>query len=85
MFASNVDVGSAGLGGQLYGGYAWRWRTELSSDVGVVRYFFAGSTQLKTYDYTESFAGLNTQSFGARLSLTPSYFGRRRAPGVTST
>jgi uncharacterized protein (TIGR02001 family) len=82
VFASNVDLdaGGAGLGGQLYGGYAWRWGSDLSSDVGVVRYFFAGSAQITANDYTEVFAGLNTQSFSARLSLTPSYFGSG-APG----
>ncbi len=82
VFASNVDLyaGGTGLGGQLYGGYAWRWGTGLSSDVGVVRYFFAGSAQLTTNDYTEAFAGLSTESFSARLSLTPSYFGGG-APG----
>jgi uncharacterized protein (TIGR02001 family) len=77
VFASNVDLyaGGAGIGGQLYGGYAWRWGTGLTSDVGVVRYFFAGAAGLGTYDYTEAFAGLTTENFSARLSLTPSYFG----------
>ena len=86
VFASNVDLdaGGAGLGGQLYGGYVWRWGAGLSSDLGVVRYFFAGSAEIRTNDYTELFAGLSMESFSARLSLTPSYFGGG-APGVTST
>ena len=82
VFASNVDLeaGGTGLGGQLYGGYVWRWGTGLSSDLGLVRYFFAGSAELRTNDYTELFAGLSTERFSARLSLTPSYFGSG-APG----
>jgi uncharacterized protein (TIGR02001 family) len=82
VFASNVDLeaGGSGLGGQLYGGYAWRWGTDWSSDVGAVRYFFTGSTEIRTNDYTELFAGLSTERFSARLSLTPSYFGSG-APG----
>ena len=77
LFASNVDLetGGGGLGGQLYGGYAWRWRTGLSSDVGLVHYFFAGSSSITSNDYTELFAGVTAERFSARLSMTSSYFG----------
>jgi uncharacterized protein (TIGR02001 family) len=83
LFASNVDLetGGGGLGGQLYGGYAWRWRTGVSSDVGLVRYFFAGSSAITSNDYTELFAGVSAESFSARLSLTSSYFGSGASAG----
>ena len=77
LFASNVDLepGGSGLGGQVYGGYASKWRPDLSSDVGVVRYFFSGSSALRANDYTELFAGVSAERFSARLSLASSYFG----------
>jgi uncharacterized protein (TIGR02001 family) len=63
--------------GQLigYAGYARRLPSGLSWDAGVTRVVFLHDAE---YNYHEVYAGVSLDHVGARLSLSPRYYGGRR-------
>jgi uncharacterized protein (TIGR02001 family) len=56
----------------VYAGWAQRASASVSWDAGVSATRFSGT---KKYDYAEWYTGLNSERLGARLSLSPRYFG----------
>ena len=74
-FASPVTLGESGRQGELvaYGGRAGRLDAGLSWDLGVKRTVFLRD---RHYDYHEFYAGLSSERLGARLFLSPAYYGQ---------
>jgi uncharacterized protein (TIGR02001 family) len=71
----HLDAAGAGLGIQLYGGYAGILSERLSFDVGAVRYLYPEPAQGGSYDYTEVFIGAARDRVHARLYHSSNYFG----------
>jgi uncharacterized protein (TIGR02001 family) len=67
--------GHAGLVSQTYAGYAQAAGSQLTLDVGAVRYDFTGSSEATNYDYTDFFAGASSDLFSIRLYTSRRYFG----------
>lgn len=84
--AAGWYAGGQAIGGQVggsrhrsaqwvgYAGYARRLRSGLSWEAGVSRYAFP---QAASWHFNEMYAGLGTDSLGARLHYSPDYLGLR--------
>jgi uncharacterized protein (TIGR02001 family) len=74
-FASQVESAEQnGSDAQLmaYGGYSWRALPSIAWEVGAARTIFA---QDAYYNYTEIFAGMNSEKLSGRIYFSPDYFG----------
>jgi len=70
------DEGLKALGVALNGGYAKRFRTGLTADVGIVHSRFSSYSGLASgRSYSEVYAGLSGKLIGARVSISPNYVG----------
>lgn len=74
------DEGLRSLGIILNGGYAKHVSRSLTADFGAVHSRYSSySGVVGGRSYTEIYAGLEGRSVGARLSMSPNYFGAARA------
>jgi uncharacterized protein (TIGR02001 family) len=70
------DEGLKALGVALNGGYAKRFRTGLTADVGIVHSRYSHYSGLASgRSYSEVYAGLSGKLIGARVSISPNYLG----------
>jgi uncharacterized protein (TIGR02001 family) len=70
------DEGLKALGFVLNGGYAKRFSTGLTADVGIVHSRYSHYSGLSSgRNYSEVYAGLSGKLIGARVSISPNYLG----------
>ncbi len=75
--ASNVQIepNDAGVGGQVYAGYARALGNRAGWDAGLVAYLFPRPSSGPGYDYVEAYVGASIDSFSGRLFFSQDYFG----------
>jgi hypothetical protein len=73
------DEGFKPLSVVVNAGYAKRLRSGLTADFGLTHSRYSHySGLLSGYDFTEAYAGLAGRNVGARVSVSPNYFGLAR-------